>query len=104
MDIEKAFFVGIRVNAPEFYKDPAFLEWLNDPETQVFTWHKKGDAPNEYSDIMVGVDTDGYDGTDSDMPEHIWLKIVEAVDESKAIRHTNTIEDHVWVHISNLEE
>lgn len=64
------------INAPEFFRDPDFRQWLNNP-TPKFTWHRDGD-PDEWSDVIVLVDPSlSGDGSDSDMPEHIWHHIVE---------------------------
>lgn len=66
------------IHAPEFFQDPAFIVWLNKPEPK-FTWHQLGNEPGEYSDVVVLVDPSlNGEGSDSDMPEHIWNQIIEA--------------------------
>lgn len=68
---------GIVINAPEFFADPAFQKWLADA-TRLFTWHNGG-IIDEWSDVIVGVDAAlNGEGTDSDMPAHIWDQIVDA--------------------------
>lgn len=63
----------VRLDAPEFYKDPDFVKWLNESKKGIIaTWHTGG-APNDFSDIFVTYD--GGDGSNSDMPEHIWDEI-----------------------------
>lgn len=70
----------VRIDAPEFYADAEFQLWLNDPTRNQATWHKKGTYPNEYSDMFFTVDPP--DGSDSDMPQHIWDKIVASCAEA----------------------
>jgi len=66
------------INAPEFFQDPAFVAWLNNDEPK-FTWHTKGEEPSEWSDVVVTVCPSlSGEGSDADMPEHIWNEIVEA--------------------------
>lgn len=76
----------VRINAPEIFADEQFREWLNEvtangrkgyPGDRIASWHWPGHEPDEYSDIFMVVD--GPDGSDSDMPEHCWEMIVEAV-------------------------
>lgn len=64
---------GLVINAPEFFADKEFMEWMNATSTVVMTWHKKGAPANEWSDTLVLVDPmlEG-EGADSDMPAHIW--------------------------------
>ena len=67
---------GLVINAPEFFKDEAFVAWLNNSETVVFTWHRGG-APGPWSDVIVLVDPSfNGEGSDSDMPEHIWNTVI----------------------------
>lgn len=68
---------GIVINAPEFFADTAFRRWLTNGERK-FTWHL-GAAVDEYSDVIVLVDPGlTGEGSDSDMPQPIWKRIVEA--------------------------
>lgn len=69
---------ALQINAPELFQDAAFLEWLNNPKTIVFTWHPKGESPDEWSDVIVGIDPSlNGEGSDSDMPEHCWDALVD---------------------------
>lgn len=43
----------VRINAPSFYTDPHFLAWLNNPEAHAATWHTRGAAPSESSDVFI---------------------------------------------------
>lgn len=69
----------VQINAPEFYRDPAFVTWLNDPNKVQATWHSKGTAPNEYSDLFFTYDSG--EGSDSDMPGVIWNQICAFIQE-----------------------
>lgn len=96
MTIETATMPIVRINAPEFYRDPEFLAWLNNPVTNVATWHQQGDTPGEYSDLFFTYDNG--DGCNTDMPAHIWEQICEAVDPLRCYNG----ECLIW--LSNLEE
>lgn len=63
------------IHWPEAFKDPDFLSWLNNASPKA-TWHSTG-TPGEFSDVFVLVDSSlNGEGSDSDMPEHIWTAIV----------------------------
>lgn len=89
------------INAPEFFKDPAFMAWLNNGQPK-FSWHINGNAvADEYSDVVVCVDPSlSGEGTDSDMPQYIWDKIVEACRQHIGSRSD---EYHFLVRITNLD-
>ncbi|KVP39979.1 hypothetical protein [Burkholderia ubonensis] len=88
------------INAPEFFQDPEFQSWLNNDEKK-FTWHEGG-TPGDWSDVVVMVDPGlGGEGSDSDMPEHIWDKIV-AICRSKLAPARNA--PHIIVRLTNLAE
>lgn len=92
---------GLVLNAPHLFKDPAFVAWLNGPAPK-FTWHKAGDEPHEWSDVVVLVDPSfNGEGADSDMPEHCWNEIVETCRLLVTLRHPK---QHVMVRLTNLEE
>lgn len=92
-------FAGIQINAPAYFDDPGFLKWLNDPQTNVMTWHKKGSAINDYSDVVVMVDPSLCgEGTDSDMPEAIWDAVVTYTRKFVGEGQTR----HIPVWITNL--
>lgn len=68
---------GLVINAPDIFTDPAFQAWLTDDRPK-FTWHRDGPV-GEYSDVVVLVDPGlTGEGSDSDMPEHIWDRIINA--------------------------
>lgn len=69
--------VSLTINAPEFFQDEEFVKWLNNGAKK-FTWHPGG-TPSEWSDVVVLVDPGLQgEGSDSDMPKHIWEQIVQA--------------------------
>jgi hypothetical protein len=86
----------VRVNAPEVYRDPAFVEWLNDTDTVQATWHKKGAPPSDFSDLFFTYDAG--EGSNSDMPGHIWDKICDLIKE-----HEGEMA-YCLVWMTNLEE
>ena len=43
----------VRVNAPALYRDPAFRAWLDHERNAPATWHQRGEAVGEYSDVFV---------------------------------------------------
>lgn len=102
------------INAPEFFRNPRFMAWLNDPETRVFSWHRKGEAASDYSDVVVLVDPSlNGEGTDSDMPESIWRQIIAACKKNVpnplpgghiAVRLTNLESDESKPHVYSCEE
>ncbi|REK34747.1 MAG: DUF4928 domain-containing protein [Planctomycetota bacterium] len=105
MQVAPNFLPLVRINAPEIYADELFAEWLNAvtangrediPGFRTASWHWPGHEPGEESDIFMLVD--GPDGSDSDMPEHCWQMILEAV--SRAIPNTYP-ECIVW--LTNLD-
>lgn len=105
MQVVPNYLPLVRINAPEIYADDQFAEWLNTvtangrkelPGFRTASWHWPGHEPGEESDIFMLVD--GPDGSDSDMPEHCWQIILEAV--SRAIPNTYP-ECIVW--LTNLD-
>lgn len=73
MEIERNYAEVVEISAPEFYRDPEFLRWLNNPDRHQATWHVKGKSVNEFSDLFFTYD--GGEGSDSDMPRRIWEMI-----------------------------
>lgn len=93
---------GLRltINAPEFFKDPGFVAWLNDGAPK-FTIHQGG-KPSEWSDVIVLVDPSlSGEGSNSEMPEHIWEAIVE-VCRARAPSFPALLSSHIAVHLTNL--
>jgi hypothetical protein len=76
MRIERDYMPLVRIDAPELFRDSEFMAWLNDNLDNIATWHQGGDA-NEYSDLFITID--GTEGSNSDMPDHLWDLIVNAV-------------------------
>lgn len=81
MRVERSYCEVVRIDAPEFFLDPAFLEWLNSGKRTMATWHPRGEEVGEYSDVFTWYD--GGEGSDSPMssldgmPEHIWKQLDE---------------------------
>jgi hypothetical protein len=90
----------VRINAPGWFRDKAFVRWLNHPGTA--TWHTGGSDPTEYSDVFFTFDSgDGSDapvpGGHPSIPPHIWDRVVHIVELTLGYRS----ECLVWV--SNLD-
>jgi hypothetical protein len=91
---------SLRLNAPEFYRDPAFVAWLNNGVPK-FSWHKGG-LPDEWSDVVVLVDPSlSGEGTDSDMPDHIWEAIVNACRQAYG-QAMGGVREHITVRLTNV--
>lgn len=69
--------VGLVINAPAVFAREDFMAWLNRPENAVLSYHVKGEAAHEYSDVAVLVDSN-YEGDSSDMPDDVWKAICDA--------------------------
>jgi hypothetical protein len=79
-EAQNSFFKGISINVPEFFEDPAFMAWLNNPDNDVFTWNTKGDELGEFSHVVLKLEGSlNGDGSDPGMPEHCWDLILEVV-------------------------
>lgn len=90
---------GIVINAPSFFADPAFRQWLTNGEHK-FTWYDGG-MVDEWSDVVVLVDPSlNGEGSDSDMPEPIWNQIVEACREH--LGRDRHCASHYVVRLTNL--
>lgn len=103
MNVKKS--LGLVFNAPQFFADPAFQAWLNNPDNCVMTWHKKGQVVGEFSDVVVHVDPSlNGEGTDSDMPEHIWDQIVALCKtEFPDLVGQNLRGEHIHVRLTNID-
>ncbi len=116
MQVDYPYIPLVHINAPEIYAGPEFKEWFfNRPigcdyaqyAPAIATWHHPQNTEfNEKSDFFATVDgvadgnqADG-DGSESDMPQHIWKKLVTAA--WKALGRPNHFECLLWV--SNLGE
>jgi len=90
----------VRINAPEFYRNKQWLEWLNHKRTA--TWHGKAKKPHEYSDVFFTYcDGDGSDAPASPddprpgIPKAIWKKIKTAIEAE--------VSGECFVWVSNLQ-
>lgn len=94
--------LSLRLNAPHIFQDAAFISWLNNGKRK-FTWHQGG-QPADYSDVVVLVapDLQG-EGSDSDMPAHIWQQIVAACREHLGTR-VHLADEVITVRLTNLDE
>jgi len=92
---------GFTINVPEWFEDQGFQEWLNDPENPIFTWHRKGSAVSDWSDVVVCVDPSlNGEGSESNLPEHIWGQIVELC---RAHFRPCSGGSHIHVRLTNLD-
>jgi hypothetical protein len=92
----------IQINAPEWFKDEGWQQWLNTDGCA--TWHKKGESPQEYSDVFFHYSSPqdcsawpslvGHPG----IPDHIFKELVALLEE-RGFAHKEVL---IWV--TNLEE
>lgn len=91
---------GLVINAPEFFADPAFQNWLNDGRPKM-SWHRPGEQISEWSDVVVLVDpTLTGEGSDADMPDQFWNRIVSACRDHLGPSRAPTA--HYHVRLTNL--
>ena len=76
--VEDHFGLHVQMNVPEFFQRKDFLEYI---ESQpVFTWHKAGSQPDDWSDVAVLVEPNlSGEGDCADMPEDLWETILSAL-------------------------
>lgn len=95
-----------RINAPDWFEDPQFLEWLNcqDSSAKPATWHIPGKPPTEYSNVFIV----WFNGGCSDwppipnkggIPNHIWKQVEDDLNKHY-LNNTGVVV--VW--ITNLKE
>ena len=60
----------LQLNAPEWFRIPAFVEMINRAKCRVATFHEQGTLPGEYSDVFLPFDTIQV-GVDS-MGNEVW--------------------------------
>tara|TARA_B100000378_G_scaffold206046_1_gene169299 strand:- start:2187 stop:2414 length:228 start_codon:yes stop_codon:yes gene_type:complete len=66
-----------------------------------FTWHKSGD-PDEWSDVVVLVDPSlSGEGSDSDMPAHIWDRIIAMCQAELGAGRSG--DPHIMVRLTNVD-
>lgn len=65
----------VMINAPEWFKDPGFVAFLECSDLRrTATWHIPGQPVSSLSDVFVTYDA-GEGSDDEDIPEHIWNEI-----------------------------
>lgn len=87
--------IMLKLNLPELFEDQEFVGYLNDADNRIATWHRKGDAPDEYSDIFITYDAG--EGSNTDMPERWWDYICSLCEEA------DIGGAYALLHITNLE-
>ena len=87
----------LRINMPDMFADSAFMDYLNDSDNNIATWHLKSD-PNahEYSDCFVTYDAG--EGSHTNMPEKWWNLICEIVE-----KEMGRPDIYVLLHLTNLD-
>jgi hypothetical protein len=102
MQVEARHSPVLCINAPEWYQESDFNSWLNSNDEPLMTWHERGNAPSEWSDVIVFVDPSlSGEGSDSDsMPAVYWEFIVKTCRE----RFPPSTGLHIIVRITNLQE
>jgi hypothetical protein len=74
---------GLKINAPEFFRDVRFLAWLNNTipgQTRPTTWHEPGSEAGEYSDVFINFDH-GCSADDQHLPGDIFEQLCRIADE-----------------------
>ena len=92
------------INVPEWFEDPEFIEWLNNQDNRLMTWHRHDEPVSEMSDVVVFVDP-GLSGAGTDegeMPERYWNAVVDAC--RKALSPRPRFSSHIPVRLTNLQE
>lgn len=90
---------SLALNVPAWFQQPDFVEWLNDPNNKVMTFHEAPRAPDEWSDVMVLVDPSiSGEGSNSDMPAEYWDQIVDACRGAGLVME----ETHIPVRLVNV--
>lgn len=102
MQIEARHTPVLSINAPEWFAEADFLQWLNTPSRPLMTWHNKGSEANEWSDTVVFVDPSlsGEGSENGEMPDKYWDFIVS---ECRSHFRPST-GFHIVVRITNLCE
>ena len=102
----------VRISAPSFFQNEAFLQWLNGPQRGPATWHVKGEEADGYSDIWTyfggarwedgefHAEGSDYPATEDrpGIPEEIYQLIAQAVLEA-----TGDMDREAVVWIDNLD-
>lgn len=92
---------GLVMNVPDFFADPEFRHWLQSDPPKL-TWYRNGTI-DEWSDVVVMVDPSlTGEGSDSDMPDRFWNRIVDACREHLGIGGVQST--HYMVRLTNLDD
>jgi hypothetical protein len=83
---------AVRINAPDYFADPAFARALNDRQAGLAT-RRGGGEPGDYSDVVLVVDQ-GECGDFDAIPERIAEDVARLVEEAGA--------EHAVVWLTNL--
>ncbi|WP_415912301.1 hypothetical protein [Neptuniibacter sp. QD37_11] len=97
--------LGLVSNVPEWFEQEDFVAWLNNPETNVMTWHQKCKDVDEYSDVLVLVSPDlsGEGSHQCDMPDHYWNQIIGMCKTHYGNRIASSFSSPITVRLTNLE-
>ncbi|SEK02128.1 hypothetical protein SAMN05518849_12824 [Sphingobium sp. AP50] len=88
------------INMPNAFKNADFKAWLW-TATPKFFWGSC-ERIDEWSDVVVLVDPSlNGEGSDSDMPQAIWMQIVETCRACLGADHSGT-QPHYMVRLTNL--
>ena len=99
--VQVAVGKSVVIEAPQFFRTPEFIAWLNNGQPKM-TWHQVGSQPSEWSDVVVLVDPSlSGEGSDSDMPQDIWDKIV-AICKDLFQGKIGPMEPHITVRLTNV--
>lgn len=79
----------LTVYSPTAFKLPGFKEWLEDPDTVVFTWHTAGQQLGRWSDVILTYEEGEF--TDDSMPTELSEWLTERWEEHYPDEHTGII-------------
>lgn len=68
------------IRVPQFFQDPEFIAWINQPRATLRSNHRPGQPPTDDTEVIVTVyrELDG-DGDATEMPRHCWAQIINTV-------------------------
>jgi hypothetical protein len=91
----------VQLDRLDWYTEPEFMAWLNNPNNCTMTFHIRGRNPNEWSDALVWVDPSlNGEGDSSDMPEKYWREILHCA--AAAVNGIASTGHHIGVKIRNM--
>lgn len=98
---EASSVLMVTIDRPQWYKNPDFLDYINDPDNALMSFHISGRQANEWSDVLVWVDPSlNGEGDSSDIPEVYWDEIVQ-VAKLASSKH-RLLREHIGVRIRNM--